>query len=164
MHHFDPQELKSMYLDKGMSAYEIGKTFGVPHSTIIRHLRKAGVQTRSVMESGSTDRKRELLFRAKFKGGTKVKGGYHQTCSNTRTKGKTVRFHRLVAAQALGRELTLPEVVHHCDEDKLNNRPDNLWVFPSRSDHSRYHQTGTIHPDTLKLSEFVMCGDNHGTR
>ena len=47
--------------------------------------------------------------------------------------------HRLVAEQMLGRELLPGEVVHHIDGDKRNNAPNNLMVFPSQSDHVKWH-------------------------
>lgn len=53
-----------------------------------------------------------------------------------------VSVHRLVAEAILGRDLTKTEVVHHCDDDRSNNDPKNIWVFASQSDHARYHQTG----------------------
>lgn len=48
--------------------------------------------------------------------------------------------HRLVAEQVLGRYLMGVEVVHHEDEDGMNNDPSNLWVFPSQSHHMRHHK------------------------
>lgn len=50
--------------------------------------------------------------------------------------------HRLIAEQVIGRQLTDAEVVHHCDENRTNNSPSNIWVFATNSDHSRFHQTG----------------------
>jgi len=47
--------------------------------------------------------------------------------------------HRVVAEEVLGRPLAPGEVVHHLDEDKHNNAPDNLQVLPSRSAHWRVH-------------------------
>ena len=48
--------------------------------------------------------------------------------------------HRVVAEQMLGRKLLPGEVVHHEDENKRNNDPSNLKVFPSQAAHAAYHQ------------------------
>lgn len=48
------------------------------------------------------------------------------------------RYHRIMAEQILGRKLKKGEVVHHIDENKLNNSFDNLIVL-SRSDHTKLH-------------------------
>lgn len=50
--------------------------------------------------------------------------------------------HILLAEEYLGRPLKQCEVVHHDDEVRSNNEKDNLYVFRSNSDHSRYHKTG----------------------
>ncbi len=47
--------------------------------------------------------------------------------------------HRVVAEQTLGRPLTQNEVVHHRDGNRYNNEPENLVVFPTLGDHSRFH-------------------------
>ena len=48
-------------------------------------------------------------------------------------------LHRVVAEEMLGRPLVKGEVVHHIDENKQNNDPSNLMVFPSQADHARHH-------------------------
>lgn len=53
-----------------------------------------------------------------------------------------VRLHILIAEQKLGRELVEDECVHHLDLNKHNNEPDNLIVFKTNEDHSRFHKTG----------------------
>ena len=47
--------------------------------------------------------------------------------------------HRVVAEQMLGRPLRKGEVVHHIDENKRNNSPENLMVFSSQKEHAKWH-------------------------
>ena len=47
--------------------------------------------------------------------------------------------HRVVAEEKIGRPLEKGEVVHHKDENKLNNDPDNLEVLESQSEHAKLH-------------------------
>lgn len=47
--------------------------------------------------------------------------------------------HILVAEKKLGRKIGKKEIVHHIDEDKSNNDPDNLMVLRTSGDHTRIH-------------------------
>ncbi|KKN01595.1 hypothetical protein LCGC14_1126150 [marine sediment metagenome] len=47
--------------------------------------------------------------------------------------------HRLVAEQALGRELVSADIVHHQNGMKDDNRPENLVVM-SQSEHIELHK------------------------
>ena len=53
-----------------------------------------------------------------------------------------VHEHIVKAEEYMGRQLKSEEVVHHEDFNKTNNSKDNLFVFTSQANHSRYHQTG----------------------
>ena len=55
-----------------------------------------------------------------------------------------VREHRLVMEQKLGRRLEPGEVVHHIDEDRTNNAPENLELFTSNGEHLRATRTGRV--------------------
>lgn len=46
--------------------------------------------------------------------------------------------HRLVAEKILGRELKKGEIVHHKDNNKHNNNPNNLEVM-TQAEHARLH-------------------------
>ncbi len=59
-----------------------------------------------------------------------------------RTKSNYVLHHRVVMENHLGRLLTEDEVVHHLNEDKKDNRIENLEVM-TKEEHGRHHgQTG----------------------
>lgn len=49
--------------------------------------------------------------------------------------------HTLVAENMIGRHLHTTEVVHHKDENRSNNDPNNLMVFKTKGDHSRFHNS-----------------------
>jgi len=54
----------------------------------------------------------------------------------------TIREHRLVMEASLGRYLLPTEDVHHVNEDRADNRPDNLELKATRADHLREHYVG----------------------
>jgi len=63
-----------------------------------------------------------------------------------------VYTHILIAEQLLNRSLLKEEVVHHKDHNKNNNRPENLMVFATKGDHTRFHNYGCDEA-TLVLTE-----------
>lgn len=65
---------------------------------------------------------------------------------------KTILWHREVMERRLGRPLLSSELVHHKDEDKRNNDPDNLEVT-NRVKHGQHHAVR----QTVRLV-CVQCG------
>lgn len=61
--------------------------------------------------------------------------GHHRAIGRNRY----VPEHTLVAERCLGRLLAPGETVHHINEVKDDNRPENLYLFPSQREHKRYH-------------------------
>lgn len=53
-------------------------------------------------------------------------------------KRTTELQHRAVVAEREGRSLRSDEHVHHTDEQKLNNDPENLELL-SKAEHTRHH-------------------------
>lgn len=47
--------------------------------------------------------------------------------------------HRHVMQKKIGRELKKDEVVHHIDEDKENNDPENLMLYKNNAEHMSHH-------------------------
>jgi uncharacterized protein (DUF1330 family) len=47
--------------------------------------------------------------------------------------------HRLIVEKFIGRYLTKEEVIHHLNEDKQDNRIENLMIFPNGKEHIKFH-------------------------
>lgn len=55
------------------------------------------------------------------------------------SKSGRVWYHRHVASVKIGRWVLPEEVVHHKDDNRANNSPDNLEVWASQSEHASHH-------------------------
>lgn len=60
--------------------------------------------------------------------------------------GKTRLLHRHVAEQKLGRPLRADEHVHHGNEQKWDNRPENLNVLPASVHQQLHADERLVHP------------------
>lgn len=68
--------------------------------------------------------------------------------------------HRLVMEKVLGRALTPEEIVHHKDEDGLNNSPDNLELTTS---HDHQHMHLMVGPHKWNLEIAIEMRENGAT-
>ena len=51
-----------------------------------------------------------------------------------------VREHILIMEKHIGRYISYPEVIHHKNNDKLNNDISNLELFATHKDHMQMHK------------------------
>lgn len=149
-----------MYADDQMSITEIHKKTGIPLSNVRYALLKAGVlrargdRIRIAAKAGklggglrgktrefSEDWKRKiseskaLHGEENAKGLTKKPNGY---IHHTRGENKGRGAHVVVMEGIIGRRLFANEVVHHIDENRSNNAPENLQLM-TRAEHTRHH-------------------------
>ena len=52
--------------------------------------------------------------------------------------------HRVIAEQMIGRSLETGEIVHHRDENKTNNHPDNLEVIQGLRSHLEHRHASNL--------------------
>lgn len=58
--------------------------------------------------------------------------------------------HVLIAERVLGRTLPIGAVVHHADENRSNNAPNNLVICPNQAYHMLLHQ---------RMRALAACGN-----
>lgn len=139
---FDHAQWQKMY-DDAATVRELARSLNQPISTVRYNLIRAGVKPR---RSGYKVHNRKSAGKGpnhhNWKGGTHIKDGYiweyapdHPLATK---KYPYIQQHRLVMEQKLGRYLESWEDVHHKDENRTNNDPDNLEL-KSRPDHMGHH-------------------------
>ena len=107
-----------------------------------RHLRYGTTQSCGCLQRDLLSAKRRDK-NSNWKGGFYVtKGGYvhiyrpnHPHINNT----GYVYEHIVVMEKMIGCAIPKGAVIHHCNGDKTDNRPYNLRLFKSQSEHAEYH-------------------------
>ena len=96
-----------------------------------------------------------------WKGGAHINNGYRVIDRRReRREGEgsgRIFEHRLMMEKIIGRKLTTDEVVHHIDENRLNNSPENLQIL-TRAEHLRLHLSANGRW-SRKYKNCVSCGE-----
>ncbi len=122
----------------GVSVSEIARRVGTTSSKVSAFLRKHSIPRTPFRQEGPNN--------PAWKGGERLdKSGYVLVYSPShpqRDRHNLVRKHRLAMEAVLGRYLLPTEVVHHKDDNRSNNDPDNLELFASNGEHLAATLTG----------------------
>lgn len=123
--------LYKRYVKDKMSLRQIAKICEVDFKTIDYWVKLFNFPKHRVGDPGG-------LKSPHWKGGLYNDHGYRRL-----SQGRNIGYkleHRIIVEKFLGRKLTRKEVVHHINFIEFDNNLTNLYLFPSQSEHKRYHQ------------------------
>lgn len=131
--HRDPEVLETLYVEERMTMSEVAELCGCRTSTVCRHLKKNGIETRG---HGYASRDPGLTLEMNNYGYMR----WHGTRGESGEKvdyGFTV--HRLLAIAKYGVDAVTPDVdVHHRNGIPWDNRPSNIEL-KGHAEHASYH-------------------------
>ncbi len=127
-----------LYLS-GKTAQQIADIFRVYKQSVLTSLKRSGISRRKEWQRASG------ANNGAWRGGIRMVKGYrhiYRPKHHLARKDGWVAEHRVIAEKIIGRRLKRGEVVHHRDENKVNNAPSNLMVYASNAAHLRGHAKG----------------------
>lgn len=139
----DADELRRLY-ERAGSCAELARWLGKPVPTMRSQLVRAGIPTKPNGYRSPKSVRHYGPEQHNWKGGTFMHGdGYVMEYAPNhpdaaKNKGYVLQ-HRLVVERSIGRYLLPTEVVHHRNEDKQDNRIENLEIV-TRSRHMKHHK------------------------
>lgn len=115
----DLSKAKQLHWEQGLSIRAIAKMFNVDHANLLARFKRFSIPIRPRKEALKLQPERKAIG-----GISKSSAGYLVF-----SKRDAKRYlHRLIADKILGRPLKRNEVVHHWDQNRLNNEHSNLLI------------------------------------
>lgn len=127
-----PERLEDLYYNQLISLRKIGEKFGVGKKQVAKAMEKHGFESMSQTERGM----RQCLK-------IQIKpSGYYYFRDGMGERTDQLLVHRLVAVAEYGVDALEGMYVHHKNEFKLDNRPENLELM-TPSEHMNHHHHDT---------------------
>ncbi len=125
-------KVKELYLS-GMTAQQIADKYLVYEQSILNSLKRSGIERRKDWKRASGDKN------GHWNGGIRMIKGYRHIYRPghrlSRSDGWVAEHRLLMDDKILNKE----QVVHHKDDNRLNNSINNLKVFKNNGEHRKYH-------------------------
>lgn len=147
------KEIRILYLEKLMSINEIARKYNVTSVVIRRRLKEFKIPLRNRKEANALNNSGSK--NPKWNGGKRTHSdGYIQLLMPDHPNADGCGYvyeHRYVMECFLGRNLETNEHVHHINENKADNRIENLQVL-SPAEHAKLHAPNLIKARLAKRS------------
>ena len=139
--------LKQKYLTEGLSLRAIARICNVTHGAIYDWVKHYNFKSHPVGD-GRAERSPH------WRGGLYKENGYRRI-NQGRGHGYKLE-HRIIVEKIIGRPLARKEVIHHINFNRSDNHPNNLYLFPSNSEHMLYHHLFTLGKESILVSNLSM--------
>lgn len=148
--------LAEKYKELG-SLQKVADYFGVSKKLILNHMKRFDIPRNPRPSKRKKPKKIDTFHKGYIITWNGYKMIYKPEHPHSDGKGY-IREHILVMEKYLGRYLTEDEVVHHIDENKLNNDISNLQLM-TKYEHKCYHSSKPRkHVDLEKAKELLLKG------
>lgn len=124
--------LRDCYHRRKMSLNDMAEEMGVTDATILRAMDRVGIERRPAYVTRVLQNPGAGFVHADARGYETIK---HSVDDHT----YNYTIHRLLAIAEWGYDEVCDSVVHHKSGIEWDNRPGNLELFDSQSDHAKHH-------------------------
>lgn len=133
-----------------MTAQQIADQFSVYKQSILNSLKRSNINRRKDWKRASGDKS------GSWRGGIRMIKGYRHLFRPGHRLSRAdgwVAEHRFVMDDKIKNK---QQVVHHEDENRLNNNIENLRIFENNGEHRKYHEIKEVRDSKGRFSKKML--------